>query len=216
MSTMRPSRAEKIGREVTRMYAGLGFLSGLYTFVRLRLAPIVRVEEYVPSRAAVLDLGCGNGIFANILVLGSGDRKVKGVDLSEGRIQIAQRIASRNPKLEFVQADVGSYPVGKCDVVTIVDLLHHMDFSSQKLLLQRVFECLDRGAAVLIKDLERSPLWKYVFHYVQDTVSYRSRLYFRSAGDMEAELRKIGFEVRTVSLAAGYMHPHVLYCCRKP
>ena len=208
-------KAKWIARETRRLYANAGMMPGLYAFLRLKLAPIIRIEQYVPGSGIILDLGCGSGIFASILFLGSNHRAIKGVDVSARRIRTANLIASGNPNLEFAEGDVSSFPLERCDAVTIIDLLHHMEFSKQELLLQKIYDGVPEEALVLIKDLEKAPWWKYAFHYAQDSLSYRSRLYFRSAAEMQSVLRRIGFDVETISLAAGYLHPHILYRCRK-
>ncbi len=215
MNQRAPDNSKDIGRRITQIYAKAGFVSGLYTFLRLKLAPIIEVEKYVPVAGTILDFGCGNGMFAQILFLGSDQRIIKGVDVSARRIKTAQLAASGNSNLEFTEGDANSFPLEQCEAVTVVDLLHHMKFEEQKALLQKLHAGLSEGALVLIKDLEKAPRWKYLFHYMQDSLSYRSRLYFRSAEEMESDLREMGFEVQKISLAAGYMHPHVLYQCRK-
>lgn len=55
-------------REIMKMYSH-DFSTRLYTFLRLKLTPIAMLEKYVPKEANILDLGCGTGIFANILSL---------------------------------------------------------------------------------------------------------------------------------------------------
>lgn len=204
-----------IKREVLRLYSRRAFSTGLYAFMRLKLAPIADIERYVPRKGRIFDLGCGNGIFANILALGSPERSVKGVDLDAGRVKTAKEISSSNPNLEFVQGDVNSLKFERYSVVTVIDLLHHMPYDNQAALLKNIYEHVEDGAIVIVKDLEKSPRWKYLFHYVQDSLSYRQRLFFRNAGDMVSLLHRIGFSVEIISLAAGFMHPHILYICRK-
>jgi len=208
-------KSKWMAREIRRLYGDAGVIAGLYACLRLKLAPIIRIEEYVPRVGTILDLGCGSGIFASILFLGSRQRSIKGVDVSARRIRTAKLIASGNPNLEFAEGDVSSFALERCDAVTVIDLLHHMDFRKQEQLLQKIHDGVSEETLVLIKDLGKAPWWKYAFHYAQDSLAYRSGLYFRSAAEMQSVLRRIGFEVETISLAAGYMHPHILYCCRK-
>jgi 2-polyprenyl-3-methyl-5-hydroxy-6-metoxy-1,4-benzoquinol methylase len=215
MTTSLSNRRKWIAREVTRLYADAGLMLGLYAFVRLKLAPMVKIEEFVPKEGTILDLGCGNGVFANILFLGSNQRVVKGIDISARRIENAKRVASQNQNLEFSEGDVSRYSLNSCEAVTVIDLLHHMEFHKQEFLLRKLHDGISEQTMVLIKDLEKAPWWKYAVHYAQDSLSYRSRLYFRSEAEMQSDLRKIGFDVETISLAAGYMHPHILYRCRK-
>ncbi|KPK00266.1 MAG: hypothetical protein AMK71_08555 [Nitrospira bacterium SG8_35_4] len=201
--------------EVMHLHSQYGFLTRMYARLRMILSPIVAIERYVPVKGNILDLGCGSGIFANILSIGSLERKVFGVDYSSDRIETAKKISRGNPNLEFVAGDVNTTPFERFEVVTLIDLLHHMPFEEQDTLLKKIYDKLNNGDALIIKDLEKAPYWKYIFHYIQDSISYRERLYFRSAEEMEKVLKRIGFQVDRVSLASGYPHPHVLYRCKK-
>ncbi|MFC1814566.1 class I SAM-dependent methyltransferase [Thermodesulfobacteriota bacterium] len=192
------------------------FITKMYTILRFKLSPIAKIEKYVPQKGDILDLGCGSGIFANILYLGSKERNILGVDLSSARIEIAKRLSKDNPNMKFMTGDVNSVTFADFGIITLIDLLHHMTFADQEKLLNKVFSKLHAGGLLLIKDLEKYPLWKYVFHYIQDTISYKgAKLYFRRAEAMVALLNRIGFEVEIISLASGYPHPHVLYRCTK-
>ena len=55
-----------IKREIIRIYSK-DFVSKMYTKLRLILAPMIQMIEYIPEKGDILDLGCGNGIIANIL-----------------------------------------------------------------------------------------------------------------------------------------------------
>jgi len=197
------------------MHAQYDFLTRMYARLRMILSPIVEIEGYVPKKGSILDLGCGSGIFANILSVGSPERKVFGVDLSVGRIKTARKLSKGNPNLKFMTGDVNATPFERFEIVTLVDLLHHMPYDEQDALVKKIYDKLDEDDVLIIKDLEKAPCWKYIFHYIQDSISCRARLYFRSAGEMRELLENTGFQVETVSLAGGYPHPHVLYSCKK-
>ena len=144
------------------------------------------------------------------------ERKILGVDLSSKRIETANKIKKANPHLEFIAGDVNTVLFNSIGIITLIDLLHHMPFREQNKLLTKIHAKLHDGGLLLIKDLEKYPLWKYIFHYIQDSISYKgARLYFRSTKEMSDLLRGIGFTVETISLASGYPHPHVLYKCLK-
>lgn len=192
------------------------FSSRYYTFLRLKLTPIVKLEKYVPMEGNILDLGCGTGIFANILVLGSNKRNILGVDLSHKRIEIARRASRKRSQIKYLVGDVNNFLLDGYHIITLIDLLHHMPYSQQDYLLDKIYTHLPDGGMILIKDLEKAPLWKYIFHYIQDSIAYKgSALYFRSVDEMNSLLKSIGFSVSTFRLSCGYAYPHVLYKCVK-
>jgi len=205
----------EIKDKVIRIYSK-DKISKYYTMLRLLLSPIVQIEKYVPEKGSILDLGCGLGIFACILYLGSPERKVIGVDVSTKRIEVAQSILNEYPDLRFVSGDVNDVQFGEFGIITLIDLLHHMSFPEQNFLIQKVYRKLNRGGLLLVKDLEKKPYWKYIFHYIQDLISYKGgKLYFRSSAEMVTLLEDIGFRTEKISMASGYPHPHVLYKCTK-
>src|SRR5262245_6222232 len=205
---------DEVRRNLVDIYRRVNFLSGLYVRARLSLAPMLEVARYVPLTGDIIDLGCGHGIFAQILHLYYPNRKIVGIDCNESRIRVAAK-TTNDSNLHFVVGDVGEVDWDCISVVTIVDLLHHMPFDAQEKLLRRAAHKLTSRGLLLIKDLGTRPRWKYWFHYLQDTLSYRTRLYFRSSEEMLRVLYQLGFSVRVVDLAQRRPHPHVLYLCTK-
>jgi len=212
---MHKEKKRKIKEKIIDLYSS-DFTARIYTILRLMLSPIIEVAEYVPEKGRILDLGCGAGIFANILYIGSKQRHVLGVDFSAKRIETAIQMSKDNSQLKFVTGDVNDVKIGDHEIITLIDLLHHMPYEEQEDLLKRVHAKLNIGNVLIVKDLEKQPYWKYIFHYIQDSISYKgSKLYFRSSADMERILTETGFDVETISLSAAYPHPHVLYRCTK-
>lgn len=215
MNVTEKRRLNKLKNEVISIYSR-DLAARIYTTLRFILSPMIKIEPFIPKSGNILDLGCGSGIFANLLSLGSNERNVLGVDLIQKRIEIAQRISGANPHLEFVVGNVNTVPIDGYDIVTLIDLLHHMVLMDQEELLRNIYNHLCHDGVLIIKDLEKSPYWKYIFHYIQDTISYKGeKLYFRSREEMKTLLRIIGFSVEIISLARGFPHPHILYICRK-
>jgi SAM-dependent methyltransferase len=204
-----------LARRVVDVYAPLGWRSTLYVKLRLLTAPLVETARYFPEQGRILDLGCGHGIFAHLLHLGSPKRDVVGVDLMPDRIAAALKTRPADGRLQFSVGDARGFPEGPFDVIACIDLLHHMPLAAQEELLRMIADALPRHGLLVIKDLEMRPRWKYLYHYAQDFVSYRFRpLFFRSRGEMCSLLDRLGFKTEVHSLAAGRPYPHVIYIAR--
>lgn len=187
----------------------------IYTYVRILTTPLFEIEEYVPKSGCVLDVGCGMGIFSNLLCLMSEGRSAIGFDTSRKRVNLARTTAARTKQLSFYVQDAKDAIFDGFSIITIIDLLHHIPYSEQEEVLRKAYMGLETPGVVVLKDLEKKPLWKYCFHYVQDSISYRSKLFFRSSMEMRDLLHDIGFTVTVIPLKSFLPYPHILYLCQK-
>ena len=204
-----------LARRTIAVYAALGWKSELYVRLRLLTAPLIETARYFPARARILDLGCGHGIFAHILHQGSPERQVIGGDLMADRIAAAVKTLPADGRLRFSVGDARGFPAGPFDVIACIDLLHHMPKPEQEELLRLIAGALPADGLLVIKELEKRPAWKYLYHYAQDWVSYRFRpLFFRSREEMTLLLQRLGFSTEIHSLASGRPYPHVVYLAR--
>ena len=68
-------------KEIMRLYGGKGW-SSFFTRIRLFItAPFDALNKHIPEEGFIVDLGCGYGIFANLLGLLSPKRKILGMDV---------------------------------------------------------------------------------------------------------------------------------------
>jgi tRNA (uracil-5-)-methyltransferase TRM9 len=73
---------------------------------RGRLQPgVIRALKSVPSKARLLDLGCGHGLLAEQLLAGGHQGTYLGLDQSEAMVALA-RAAVQDPWVRFLQADL--------------------------------------------------------------------------------------------------------------
>jgi cyclopropane fatty-acyl-phospholipid synthase-like methyltransferase len=145
-------------------------------------------EIGIPEGGHVMDLGCGDGAFANQVLAEHYDR-VDGFDRSEAAIRRARALAAR-PGIRFEARDLARLDVGalpRCDGAFLIGILHHVKPVAPRLLrdLQRVTHRVvtlePNGSHVVRKLLER-------------TASYRA------AGEQSFRTR----ELEAVFEAAGY------------
>jgi SAM-dependent methyltransferase len=100
--------------------------------------------ERLPAGAAVLDLGCGNGIPVARRLAAAG-HKVIGVDFSRVQLRRARRLV---PAATFVQADIATLtvPAASFDAVMRLYALFHLPLEEQPQLLGRIAGWLRPGA----------------------------------------------------------------------
>ena len=204
------------------LYRGRGAWTSLYTRIKFKICPLLPVEPLLPRRGRVLDLGCGNGLFAAILKLGSPERRIIGLDLDEGKIAVARQAFRAWSGDELAVGDVVAAAYPAADIVAIVDVLYLLPHPAQEAVLRKCHAALPPGGVLAVKEMDTRPRWKFVWNMIQETLAVKiigftlgGRFYFKSRAEMTRLLERIGFAVEPVGLDKGYWYPHILYLARK-
>ena len=198
------------------MYDDLGLTARWYIVLRWMLSHFEEMENYISPDAKVLDIGCGYGLFVNLVSLKGDKRHAAGLDTSHERISIAARSAQNRKNISFIEKDVAEMDFAPYDTVTFSDVLHHFSYSAQEELLKKIHRQIRKGAVVLIKELDTRPFLKYYISYVLDTFLYLGqRISYRSLDSWKNVLNKIGFDVEAVILHKTTILSSVLYVCKK-
>jgi len=219
-ASLRPIRVAK--KDVFGLFRDAGFLMRLYLRIKFRICPILRTEAYVPGTGDIVDLGCGNGLFAAIMKLGSPARSIVGIDLDARKIAEARKSLGNVPHLDFRLADIATTKYPPADVYTIIDVLYLIPVKTQNAILELCAEALTPGGTLVLKEMDQKPRWKYLWNMFQETISVKivgftlgSRFHFRSREDYVKTLEGMGFSVEVVPFHHGYAYSHILYVAKK-
>jgi len=202
--------------DVVRLYSHQSRWVRGYFFARFLICPFWRVESAVPKSGVVIDIGCGYGLFANLLAVRSAARHVIGCDVDAARINVARSsVGSRNNICFSFANEVATVP--SCDAVTLLDVLHHVAPDIRLRLLQEVFQKLRPGGTLVIKDIDKTPQLKYLWNYLHDWIMTRGKpCHYLSNLEMRRLLEGIGFVVVPEPLETRGPYSHILYHCTKP
>jgi cyclopropane fatty-acyl-phospholipid synthase-like methyltransferase len=204
-------------------YRSAPLLARLMVHGRAFLADLARVEQYVPRHGFVVDLGCGHGLFANLLVEASATRRVLGLDRDESKVAVARStIGDRSGRLRFEVADIASAPPPRCDAVTMVDVIHLMGPDEQRRVLHGAAAALNEGAPLIVWTQEARVDPRYALAYAQETVSVslgltrgqRKRFHFPSRETALAMFEEAGFRAEAIEMP-GRPYTDVLYLARR-
>lgn len=107
---------------------------------------VEKLEERLPERSRVLELGCGGGGPATRALAARHD--VVGVDISERQLERARRLV---PEARFLRADATEIAFDResFDAVVSLFMLGHVPRAKQQLLLERIFGWLAPGGLLL-------------------------------------------------------------------
>jgi SAM-dependent methyltransferase len=218
-----------------------------YHFARGKLGgdPIFRSllrQGLIPDRARILDLGCGQAVFAAWLLAArrlhddgrwASDWPVppriaclRGIELMPRDVARARAaLAALGPEAAVVaieQGDICTSDFGRADVVTLLDVLHYLDFAAQEAVLRRVHAALVPGGRLItrIGDADAGLPFRisnWVDHAVTFVRGHRlPRLYCRSLAQWTGLLEGLGFAVRSQPMGEGRSFANVLLVAQRP
>lgn len=193
---------------------------------RLAVAPLEQVAARV-SGTHILDVGCGHGVLAALLLHGDTERRVVGIDPDARKIAWARLSIGRNPNTEFhactIEALAAERP-GKFDCVVVADVLCLIARDTWASLLAAARTLLRPGGRLLIKDAEDDGSWRakkalwqehITVHVLRRTVS--TGIGFATRAELSRYITDAGFVIDDIeSFARGYSTPHVLFVAHAP
>ncbi len=149
-------------RRISRLYDYQWFR--VYSRIKLKTDPLYEgVYEALARRSGpILDLGCGLGLLAFYLKEKGLPNTVYGVDYDEGKIRAASKIAAEHyPEVKFFHGDLRQkFPPFQGNVA-VLDILQFFKPDEQKIILQKVAQCIMPGGILIIRNALRDDSWRF-------------------------------------------------------
>lgn len=164
------------------------------------ICPFETLIEHTPPDAEILDVGCGGGLFLCLLASVGRIRRGVGFDLSGPAIELAKAAAASGAtgtaELEFQRRDVADgWPAGRFDVVSIIDVLHHVPPDAWADVLNEAVAHLRPGGLLLYKDMCRRPRWRALANRLHDLALARQWINYVPIEQVDAWARRAGLEM---------------------
>ena len=184
-------------RKLALNYVLKGPVLEWYMRVKLKLENNYELyDQLIPRRGEILDLGCGYGFMAYMLMFTADERKLTGVDYDPRKIDLANHCFSKNDRINFICDDVSAIQITPQDGYILSDVLHYLTPEKQDELLRRCFSNLRSEGVILIreanaelKDRHRKSVLTEIFSTrsgFNKTSTRERKLYFTSAQKIAA------------------------------
>lgn len=187
---------------------------------RPRICPFHELIEAVPQGARILDVGCGSGLFLGLLADAGRIAGGTGFDASPEAIDLAARMQRRHPRgeiLDFACRSIAdAWPESFFDVVSLIDLAHHVPPQAQRTLVEKAAQCVRPGGILLYKDVSASPhplAWASVAH---DLVFARQMIHIPRYSDVRAWAENAGLIEERHSRTVMFWYGHETGIFRRP
>jgi cyclopropane fatty-acyl-phospholipid synthase-like methyltransferase len=209
-----------------RAYASESFATRVHLALRWRTCPFGAVADSVPFGGAILDAGCGHGLFALYLAVQSQARRITGVDIDEEKLAIARRAARTalvDDRVDFRSVKPDWLPDGHWDAIVEVDMLYLLGRPRAAVWLERAAAALEPGGRLVVKELDVTPAWKARWSRFQEVLATRvvritegEDLELIPHTDVAAAMRAAGLTVDVQRLDRGRLHPHYVAIGTRP
>jgi SAM-dependent methyltransferase len=224
-----------LARDAAARYPAHDRFARHFAFGKLTRDPVfghLVARGLIPSRARVLDLGCGQGLVAALLAAARGANgawpagwapapdaiEFRGIDLLQRDIERAAH--ANGGGAQFTCGDIRAADFGSADVVLILDVLHYIDYAAQEDVLRRVRSALGTGGVLLLRvgDASGSLRFKYTLWIDRAVMALRGhrleRLYCKPLARWVKQLEDLGFAVEAAPMSAGTPFANVLLVAR--
>ena len=194
----------------------------------------------IPHRARLLDLGCGQGLLTALLLAAEASARdigwptqwaeaprgvtLRGIDFVARDVRRAQcavmASGADSARARFEHADIRKADFGAADVVLLLDVLHYLDWDSQRQVLEGVRDCLAPAGTLLLRVADANAGLSFRFGRFVDKAVLIGRglrgaqLCCRPLAQWQQLLKALGFSVRTLPMHAGTPFANLLLVCR--
>jgi len=192
-----------------QLYVGGSYLIRKRMHHRIRFCPFESLVEHVAPNSSVLDVGCGAGLFLGLLAGSTPGIAGVGFDSSFPAIDAAVRMTGQakslglDADLRFIRLDATDpFPNQLFDVVSIVDVLHHIPRAHQKSVIERASEKVKPGGVLLYKDMANRPAFPALMNRLHDLLVARQWIHYlpiQCVDDWTAELGLVPIHSEVIS-----------------
>ncbi|WP_338413767.1 class I SAM-dependent methyltransferase [uncultured Sphaerotilus sp.] len=192
---------------------------------KLGMDPVFRhllVAGLLPPDARVLDIGCGQGLLASLLLArGAGVVRFTGIELMARDVARARTALAGADTATFVCGDMCAADLPVSDVVVILDVLHYVDVPAQDRVLARVRDALVPGGRLLLRVGDAGARRGFAISQWVDKLvtSVRGHVapptHGRPLSAWIAQLQTLGFDVEARPMSQGTPFANVLLVAQR-
>ena len=185
------------------------------------ICPFEELISHVPAGARILDIGCGGGLWLHLLNTTGRLASGLGFDSSTTAINLAQLASPveppppepirTQPRLRFIHLDVRApWPDETFDVVSIIDVLHHVPPAAQRNVIDLACARVRPGGTLIYKDMCRRPRWRALMNRLHDLILARQWIHYAPIDDVEAWAVSAGLQVERRAFFSRWWYGHEL------
>lgn len=198
------------------IYLPLGFLKALRAILRIFILPFWKIDKILPNSGTIIDIGCGDGCLTNYLALRSKRRTLIGVDKSTKRINWVEKTSIGRKNIKFISANIVTMKLPKGDRYLLVDVLHHIPFTFQEKILQKLVTNMGKNSMLVIKEVDNKNFLPFWFGHTVEKILYpRDIIYTRSREEWTILLNQLSLSYAIEQGSPLFPDSTIIFKCKK-
>lgn len=182
-----------------QLYSSAPMKARILQRLRPFICPFDELLKWIPANANVLDVGCGAGLFLGLIASSRPTSGGVGFDTDDVAVGAASAMARQHfpdGRIRFEHSAIGDpWPDGIFDVVSMVDVLHHVPPSAQNAVIRDAYAHVAFGGLFIYKDMADKPFVRAWWNRLHDLIIAREWIHYRQIGEVEIWLREMGAEI---------------------
>ncbi len=174
--------------------------------------PIKDLLDLIPAESRILDVGCGQGQFLKSVALNRSPTELGGFEISEPLIQLARKelaFYSKAPvSLRLYDGTNIPAEVQRYDIVSFIDILHHIQKPRQEAFILALYKAMRPGAKLLVKDIDAARPMLCMANRLHDLLLGSGGGQERSREFVEQLLKATGFRIVSRGERRILWYPH--------
>lgn len=185
---------------------------------RPTICPFEELLQLVPQGSSVLDVGCGGGLMLSLLAASGRIDAGRGFDTNGAMIQLASRVSEAHQlPLQFEQRSVAEgIPEGTFDVISIIDVMHHIPSNAQAGFFEDVVARLPPGGTLIYKDMCSRPIWRAAANRLHDLALARQWIHYCPVDRVRQWASSLGLTLRKEQNHKRLWYGHELLVLTRP
>lgn len=182
----------------------------LYESFRSYILPLSQIDQALPLKGVILDLGCGKGVITKYLAKKKA-RYVIGIDSNKERVSTIN-----TGNISFKVGDIRKTTIRNVDGIVISDVLHHLSKNEQIRLLKNIFVGLRKNGTLVIKEIDANEFIRSRLSRFWDFILYpKDKILYWDSNKLTKYLKSLGFIVKKKTALRLFPGSTNLYICRK-
>ncbi|WKZ26016.1 MAG: methyltransferase domain-containing protein [bacterium] len=158
------------------------------------------IKKYAEKADDVLDIGCADGVFTNVIFKATNAKKLTAIDVVKTSVDWAKKHWKKNKKLKFIVGDAHNlkFKSNSFDAVFIMEVLEHVEDPLK--VLQDVKRVLKKGGYAMFlvpsdNDLFKVVWWLWLNFYPRGWVWKETHIQTYRDNYLPVLCKKAGFKV---------------------